>query len=417
MAIAVVYDSGAASPGEIIGSLADQDEVVVVLADSDHATATRTYFADECRSVFDLYENDLAAKLTAESVTGIVTYADRMIESTAMLAAQGGWLYHSEDVAGNVTSKPAQRRLLREAGVDSLPTFLLTKMADWPQALVQVGLPAVVKPVRGEASRNTRLIRDAEADSAVVEQMLAAEGALLVEELLVGVNTPNQVFGDYVSVETAVLPSGPVHYAISGRFRTAPPFRETGQFWPACLDPETRAAVLRLADDTVAAMGVRTGLLHTEIKLTPTGPRPIEINGRIGGLQPELASRAAGIDLIRLAADIALGRPVSIKPIELDRVHFQILSPGPTAVGTVRSYSGGAAVRALPGVVRHRSVARPGHPVGGTSTNILDLTFGWAKDFDSLPALITSITDALVYEFDIAGTVVTRSATSLHNEE
>jgi len=58
-----------------------------------------------------------------------------------------------------------------------------------------------------------------------------------------------------------------------------------------------------LATAATKALRVRTGFLHTEIKVTPSGPRVIEVNGRLGGGLPNLLQQAAGFDLLR-----ALGR-------------------------------------------------------------------------------------------------------------
>jgi hypothetical protein len=143
----------------------------------------------------------------------------------------------------------------------------------------------------------------------------------------------------------------------------------------------------------------------------------IEVNGRMGGLQSELADRASGLDVIRLAADIAVGRPVSVKVTRPNRIYFQVYSPGPTASGVLLGSTGAAAVRQLPGVSRHRVVARPGAEVGGTASNFLDITFGVVDDRESLTELANAITGQLVHEFRIDGQVVTRTAAHLWSHE
>ena len=65
--------------------------------------------------------------------------------------------------------------------------------------------------------------------------------------------------------------------------------------------------MLDLATAALRALGVRTGGFHTEIKLTPDGPRVIEVNGRLGGGVPEMLLQASGESLMRLSMRVALG--------------------------------------------------------------------------------------------------------------
>jgi hypothetical protein len=58
------------------------------------------------------------------------------------------------------------------------------------------------------------------------------------------------------------------------------------------------------------AVGFADGMTHTELRLTASGPKVIEINARIGGdLIPYLGLRASGVDPGLVAAAIACGRP------------------------------------------------------------------------------------------------------------
>jgi biotin carboxylase len=83
-------------------------------------------------------------------------------------------------------------------------------------------------------------------------------------------------------------------------------------FVPAAVDDASRDLVLDLATAATKALSVRTGFLDTEIKLTPSGPRVIEVNGRLGGGLPDLLQQAAGFDLLRWTLRAALGEPVTV---------------------------------------------------------------------------------------------------------
>jgi biotin carboxylase len=410
--IAVVYDKGSAAPGDIIRSLGDAEELVIVLADSETARSVRILFESCSRAVLDLTEDDLPARLQALGVTGIVTYSERMLRATADLAARCGLPYSPPTAVAALTDKTLQRRALRDGSAGFVASAEITSVDGYEAAVRQVGLPAVIKPAQGESSRNTLVVRTSESGRQAVAEFLAVEERLVMEEFLQG-TTSDEPFGDYVSVESAILPSGPVQYAITGKFRLAPPFRESGQFWPARLDENLSSAVRELTSAAITALGMTTGLAHTEIKLTADGPRIIEVNGRLGGHQPDLARRATGLDIVRLGADIALGRPVELAPVRPDRVYFQLLTPGPTENGTLRRVWGGREVLALPGVTVYRPYARQGTAVGGTSSNWLDLTCGVVDTHAELPAMVRNVSELLHYEFDISGDTVVRTAADL----
>lgn len=412
MTIVVVYDQGSVSPREIIG-LGQSQPVVVALAESDHARQVAPLFEENCAGVVFSAEGDaVVSRLREYGAKGILTFSERMLADTAGLAESLGLPFNSPDTVRMLTDKAAQRRRLREAGVDGVRSALVTAADGWPVALAEVGLPAVVKPVRGEGSRNTVLVTDAGRGAAVVEEFLHAEPALVVEEFLQGADWAP--FGDYVSVESAVTPGGACHFAVTGKLPLAPPFRESGQFWPSQLGPEQEAEVVALADRAIRALGVTHGLVHTEIKLTPAGPRLIEVNGRLGGYQSDLARRAAGLDIIALAGELALGRGVELRPARPERVHFQYYTPGPTAAGRLERVDGAAAVRALPGVTSYRLSVQPGTELaGGTNTTLLDMLCGSAPGHQDMITLLEQAIGRLAYEFTIDGRPVLRTARDL----
>ena len=73
-----------------------------------------------------------------------------------------------------------------------------------------------------------------------------------------------------------------------------------------------RAQAVRAAE----ALGVRSGALHIEVKLTPDGPRIIEVNGRVGGGAIDaLYTAVHGRSLTGYAAAAALGEPVGPEPV------------------------------------------------------------------------------------------------------
>jgi biotin carboxylase len=397
--LAVPYDRGAVSAGDIAVGLRDLCRPVFLVRRTPHTDRARPVL-EQLGPVLPLDDLTAAvAALRALGPAGIVTYSELMLADTAALAAALGLPGHSTATARLLTDKVWQRRRLREAGVDDVRSTPV-HVADWTAAVAAVGLPAVVKPVYGEGSRHTHAVPDAAAAAALLPGLLAGAPAgrgMVLEELLVG--GPRPPWGDYVSVESLCTPDGAAHLAVTGKYPLVPPFREPGQYWPAALGEDDRRRVLDLTTRALAALGVCHGLTHTEVKLTPDGPRLIEVNGRLGGHIGELAARACGVDLVRLAAEQALGRPVRPPELAVRRVHYQAHTLAPTAPCTVVRVHGDREVRRLPGVSGHRAFVRAGERLpGGVMTHELDLTWGECDDHAAMFAVLATARAALRYD-------------------
>jgi len=276
---------------------------------------------------------------------GITTFLDANMVEFACIAEGLGLPFHSPDTAAALTDKARQRRALGDAGLDTPPCHLVRPYQsgrDLAAVEAEVGWPAVLKPRSAQGSRSTFLVRDA----AELEQLLNALGPRRPSMVLEGYlpDDPARAGGPYagyVSVESVVADGVVSHLALTGRFPPAGNFRETGFFIPAALDDATRSAVLDLTTRAIDALGVRTGCLHTEVKLTPDGPRIIEVNGRLGGGVPEMLERAAGVSLLDLALRVALGEPVSVDgPVATTRIGYRFFLQPPTVSATVTAIDG-----------------------------------------------------------------------------
>jgi glutathione synthase/RimK-type ligase-like ATP-grasp enzyme len=297
---------------------------------------------------------------------GITVFDDRSIPGAARLAAALGLRFHSPETATRLVDKHAQRCALESAGIPVPRHVVLERVvlrdavdevvrqAQLASASAGLRMPAVLKPRFGTASRNTFFITDLADLGAVLSSLPDAgrEIDLLLEEYLPGPRRPVSGFADYVSVETVVAGGEPTHVAITGRQPPAAPFRETGLFVPSDLAPGDAAAVLDLAGTAAVALGVENGVLHTEVKMTPDGPRVLEVNGRAGGAVPELVEAAGiGVSLTRAAMCVALGRPWALNPpAPASRVAFKVILQPPLGACEVLAVDGLAEVETLPEV-------------------------------------------------------------------
>ncbi|WP_019031060.1 ATP-grasp domain-containing protein [Salinispora arenicola] len=414
--LAVVYNKGAVHPMEVYNGLSGT--VSLVFAVSPAPAARRLVPVMERIGEVVALTGDHGANASAladHRPDGIVTFSESMLPTTSALADSLGLRHHDAATVERLTDKHTQRTALRRADIDTTAQRLLRGEEDWETALADIGLPAVLKPAWGGGSRDTHRVDDGETGGRLLRTLLSrnpSTAGFVLEELLSG--SPDSSFGDYVSVESLVLDSEPHHLAVTGKFPLAPPFRETGQFWPADLGDGLRHDVLKLTTDAVRALGVTSGITHTEIKLTACGPRIIEVNGRLGGHVNELSLRACGVDVVRLAGLAALGEPVSPPRLVPDRVFWQYNNPAPTSPCRLVAVNGWREACTVPGVSRYTPYARVTDLLdGGVMTQALDLVSGEATSHAAMRKQLAQVMDLVSFTFDFEGETRTVPASAL----
>jgi biotin carboxylase len=235
---------------------------------------------------------DRAAAFAAKwSVDAVVGVDEASVVTAAHIAERLGLARRNPVAAVEATrDKRLLRRRLAAAGVPQ-PRFVALDVdagdADLDAAIGVVGLPCVVKPVDLAASRG--VIR---ADSRT--EVLAAVHRVgeMLRSICVDGSTPPLLIEAYVDgVEVAV--EGLVR---DGRLEviavfdkpdplTGPFFEETLYVAPSGLDTVAQRAVVDAVRAAVAALRLRNGPIHAEVRVSNDGPVVIEVAARsIGGL-------------------------------------------------------------------------------------------------------------------------------------
>jgi biotin carboxylase len=311
--VVVLYGLGAAGPGAIFEAAADRWRLVFGYDPRDGHSSE---MAPILRSLAPTLEIDAdEPAVDVEGARGVVTFSEPLVAAAGRLAASLGCLTNPPETLVALTDKRRQRPALAAAGVDDTRSVAVDR-CDPAAAFRAVGGRAVVKPAIGAGSRATRPV---ESVDELVGVLRTSPEPMVLEERLEGAPHPGSSWlGDYVSVET--LSSSGVHhpFCVTDKLPLDERFRETGFVLPSTLAGDARAEVLDLATGALSALGVRHGVTHTEIKLTPKGPRIIEVNGRLGGFLQKPLTRASDLDPVRLALAAAVGEPVAPRPASFD---------------------------------------------------------------------------------------------------
>jgi biotin carboxylase len=301
-----------------------------------------------------------------EAVDGVLTVsADRAVPVVAAVTEHLGLPTIGVDVAHRMTHKLAMRRTLADEGLPQPPFAAVRSLAEGRAALQTVGLPAVLKPADSGGQRGLFRI-DAPGDlESHLHSALAESPAR--EAILEG-----YVEGTEMNTIVVARNGEPRVVALSDRLR--PPGVGFGVGWihvyPASTHSDQLALAERVAERSVAALGLREGIAFPQLIAGPDGRvAVVEVAARVpGGQMADLVRHAVGVDLIEVALRLALGEPVP-DDVALPRfsqplaIRFLTASPGPLPTGTVTRIGPLDAVLAAPGVVQAETYLAEGETI------------------------------------------------------
>ena len=300
---------------------------------------------------------DLSAERIASRsgpVDAVVAADAPMLLLAASVAARMGLPHNPVDAVLAASSKARQRQLWAAAGV-AQPRFEIVP-AHAPddairQAAIATGSPCMVKAVSLSASQGVlRADNPAQAVTAAtrIRSVVAAAGRLSAEPLLV----EEYISGAELSIDGLLADGDLTPTAIFDKpaMTDGPTFEETLLVTPSRLPGQVLAAAVRTAGDAARALGLRTGPVHAELRVTAAGPAMLELAARsIGGLCARALRFPGGKSLEELILANALGEPVPARGPQTPRPSGVFMLPVPRA-GVLRAVEGRADAEAVPGI-------------------------------------------------------------------
>ncbi|HET7515754.1 MAG TPA: ATP-grasp domain-containing protein [Gaiella sp.] len=300
------------------------------------------------------------------AVDGALTVsADRAVPVVAAVTERLGLPTIGTDVAHRMTHKIAMRRTLAEEGIPQPPFAAVRNLAEGRSALDTVGLPAVLKPVDSGGQRGLFRIETAGDLESHLHSVLAESPGR--EAILEGFVEGTEMNG------IVVVRNGDARtVTLSDRLR--PDGIGFGVGWihlyPASIHSDQLQLAERVAERSVAALGLRSGIAFPQLIASPDGGiSVVEVAARIpGGQMADLVRHAVGVDLVELALRFALGErtpddvalPRFSQPLA---IRFLTASPGPLPTGTVRRIGPLDAVLGAPGVVQAETYLTVGETI------------------------------------------------------
>lgn len=317
--------------------------VYTVVCDYD-SKAIGAKYSDAFYCVSTLDESAIMEIANKEKIDGIMTLAsDRPMPIVAKVAEKYGLPAISYETAVKATNKAEMRRCLSENNVP-IPAFVIIESRkQYDEVVSHMELPLIVKPADNSGSRGIYLVKNESELNAGYEhaKQYSNNGTILVEEYM---------DGPEVSVEAMTQNGITTILAITDKLTTgAPHFVELGHTIQSQLSEKIKNEIYSVAKQTISAIGITNGPSHTELKITNSGVKVVEIGARLGGdnITTKLVPLATGVNMVELCIKNALGIEYNIAQPKTGASAIRYFQVKP---GKVKSIDGVAAARSLEGI-------------------------------------------------------------------
>ena len=242
----------------------------------------------------------IARNIQPDGVT--VGICDRAVCTAAIICQELGLPGLDLITAQKATNKHLMIRAFQEHGV-AHPAFQRIYGEELESVKINIPYPVISKPVDMAGSRGINKIDN---ELMLMECLRNSMKSSISKEIIV----EEYMEGPEVSVELIVKNGVPMVMQITDKYTSGEPhFMEIAHTQPSNLPESIKIDIEKLAVSAVVALGIRDGLAHAEIIVTPTGPKMVEIGARMGGdaIQEQLILLSTGINVPEYSIKIALG--------------------------------------------------------------------------------------------------------------
>lgn len=329
----------------------DYDPEAVGIKDADEFLCISTIDKEAVLEAARKYEPDYIITSTSDMPVRTVAWVNEQLGKRSDIA-------YEDSICA--TDKAAMRKRMKESGVPIPAFYVADSLEEFYEKAENFQDVFISKPADNAASRGVVLvnkgrIRELAGDEGVRESLkeiyeytheYSRNGEVLLEEFMTGPE---------VSVESFTV-GGETHIiTITDKMVTEVPFFvETGHTEPSRLSDEQQKDIRRVALMAIKALGVKDGPTHTEIKVTPSGAKLVEIAARLGGdyITSRLVPLSTGVDMIDCCIASTLGEEVKWQRSKENgsAIRFIFAEDSDDEVRTIKSIEGVENALKMPGV-------------------------------------------------------------------
>jgi len=258
---------------------------------------------------------------------GVLTYDELLVELVARVAAALRLPGNDMASAYRCRDKSAMRRAFEQAKVPSAASHLVTSLDAARSPAEAIGYPVVLKP--RSLGGSIGVVRVDTPTGLAAAYAVGTEATCPGFPHVEGVLIEEYLEGPEISVESVVVQGEVFIIAITHKEVGFDPFfEEIGHVIDASEHLPEESTIHDVVRQAHAALGVSVGATHTELRLTPRGPRMLELAARLGGdLIPYLAYLATGVDVAAATMDAVCGRTPNLQPTRHAAAAIRFLYP------------------------------------------------------------------------------------------
>jgi biotin carboxylase len=302
-------------------------------------------------------------------LSAVTTFDERCVPVTAHIADRLKLPGNTYEAAYAARNKFVMRSRFAEQGL-ACPGFAIVRTLDEAEAVARdkIQFPLVLKPLFGFASQG--VLRVNQLDE-LREAFPIVKRVAESHKVFVG----NDAYGDCVLLEEylsgrEVAVDGLLHNGVTQWFGIfdkpnpleGPTFEETIYVTPSIEDKQLQGEILAEVERGARALGLQTGPLHAEVRITDNGLRLVEIGARaVGGVCARAHTYCLGFDYAEYVLRSALGEFVESQ--QKERTPSGVMMLPVPGTGRLVSVSGIEEAQSVEGVRDVFVMAKPGDTI------------------------------------------------------
>lgn len=299
--------------------LVDYDENAVGFALADVKLVVSTLDQEEVYRQALIYKPDVVLTSTSDGPVRTAAYVNEKLGKKPDLSWEDSLC---------ATIKSNMRDRLKECSVPIPEYYAVHNLTEFLEAVEKLNGFCIVKPADNAGSRGVVLLdtgKEGHPENIYeYSKGNSRNGTVMVEEYMTGAE---------VSVEAMTVEGETTVIAITDKLTTPPPyFVEIGHCEPSRLPEDVKERIRQTAIQAVRAIRLQNGPSHTEIKLTESGPKIVELAARLGGdyITSKLVPLSAGVDMVGASVLLACGEKadLTVKKQEGAAIRFIQGTPG-----------------------------------------------------------------------------------------
>lgn len=342
-----------------------------------HADSFVSVAGDDTQAIMRLAE-DICLDYTLVDIWG---HADFCLMPRARVLKALGIPAVPPEIVATALQKDKAKLIWQARGIATPRAQVIADADKAYQAVLDIGLPAIIKPLGASGSMGITRIEHESAIDVAYQKACAFGDSILVESYLTG-----REFG-----VNGIFDKGRFHPCGISERRTDS-CRITEIIVPAPLPPDLARAVYGLLEDASRSLGITEGCVKGDCILVGEKPFIIEMTPRLHGnpTMSHVVPMATGKNPIRTWFGIVAGENNPLRHLRADRRQYAGYRPLFCGGGVIRAVDGLERAAAVPGIAAVELFLRPGQTVTchGDNRDIMGYLFAVAKDPASLREIL-----------------------------